>query len=127
MTKILEGKRVLVVEDEMLILMTIESALAELGCNEIRAAATVNAAQARLDSERFDLVLLDMNLNGQMSHAVADTLVLRDIPFAFSTGYSDIGIETRFRGRPVLTKPYCLSELTAVIAALLVPTTPMTA
>jgi CheY-like chemotaxis protein len=122
MNKILAGKRVLVVEDEMMVLINIEDALEDLGCDEIRAAATVNAAQALLASERFDLALLDMNLNGEMSHAVADTLILRAIPFAFSTGYSDIGIETRFRGLPVLTKPYSFSDLTNVIELLATPT-----
>ncbi len=123
MDKILAGKRVLVVEDEMMVLMTIEGALAELGCDEISAAATVDAAQALLGAERFDLALLDINLNGQMSHPVADTLVLRAIPFAFCTGYSDIGTESRFRGHPVLIKPYSYHELTAAIVELL-PATP---
>ena len=42
--KLLSGRRILVVEDEMLVLMTIESTLADLGCESVAAAATVDQA-----------------------------------------------------------------------------------
>lgn len=43
--KLLSGRRILVVEDEMLVLMTIESTLADLGCESVAAAATVDQAR----------------------------------------------------------------------------------
>ncbi len=46
MDKLLSGRRVLVVEDEMLVLFMIEDMLADLGCESVTAAATVNQALA---------------------------------------------------------------------------------
>lgn len=121
MHNLLSGRRVLVVEDEMMVLMNIEGALADLGCAAISAAATVDSALALLETERFDVAILDVNLGDQASFRVAEALALRSIAFVFSTGYGEHGIETRFRDRPVLRKPYSDRDLGAVLAHLLSP------
>ena len=54
MNKLLSGRRVLVVEDEMMMLMIIEDMLAELGCESVTAAATVDQALALIDTQVFD-------------------------------------------------------------------------
>ena len=102
-----------------MILMNIEGALADLGCEAVSAAATIDRALALVEAERFDLAMLDVNLDGQTSYLVADALALRSIPFVFSTGYSPRGVESRFRDRPVLTKPYSDKELAEALASLL--------
>ncbi len=61
----------------MMILMIIEDMLAELGCESVTAAATVGQALALIDAQVFDAAMLDMNLNGNKSHAVADALAAR--------------------------------------------------
>ena len=65
--KLLSGRRVLVVEDEMLVLMNIEDMLADLGCESVTAAATVDQAMALIEAQVFDAAMLDMNLNGTKS------------------------------------------------------------
>src|ERR1700722_15084314 len=87
MTKLLYGRRVLVVEDEMLVLMMTDGMLADLGCESIVSAATVDQALALIDGKALDAALLDMNLNGSKTHRVADALAAADVPFAFVTGY----------------------------------------
>jgi CheY-like chemotaxis protein len=77
MNKLLSGRRVLVVEDEMMVLMIIEDMLAELGCESVTAAGTVDQALALIDAQAFDAAMLDMNLNGNQSRAVADALAAR--------------------------------------------------
>jgi hypothetical protein len=57
MDKLLSGRRVLL--------------LADLGCESVTAAATVNQALAVIDAQIFDVAMLDMNLNGCNSYAVA--------------------------------------------------------
>ena len=84
--KLLAGRRVLVVEDELLVLMMIEDMLADLGCESVVAAATVEKALAAIDAQVIDLAMLDMNLNGNNSPAVAEALAARGIPFVYSTG-----------------------------------------
>ena len=88
MDKLLSGRRVLVVEDEMLILLMTEGMLADLGCESVTAAATVDQALALIDAQIFDAAILDMDLSGNKSHAVADALATHGVPFIFATGYS---------------------------------------
>lgn len=118
---LLTGRRILVVEDEMLVLMNIEMALEDLGCTAISVAATISEALALLDARGFDAAMLDVNLQGERSYPVAEALARRDIPFAFSTGYGDHGDRADFADRPVLRKPYLRRELVAVLGALVAP------
>jgi CheY-like chemotaxis protein len=115
MNKLLSDRRVLVVEDEMLILMIIEDMLADLGCESVTTAATVDQALALIDTQVFDLAMLDMNLGGNRSHAVADALAARDVPFVFSTGYSGRDLRDGHRDRPVLSKPFPYEQLFEVL------------
>jgi CheY-like chemotaxis protein len=116
----LAGRSILVVEDEMLVLMNIETALIDLGCT-ITSAGTVDIALAVLRNGSFDAAMLDVNLHGQKSYPVADVLARRGIPFVFSTGYGHHGDLPDFAGRPVLRKPYVRAQLVAVLSALLTP------
>ena len=119
MTGILAGRRILVVEDEMLVLINLEVALSDLGCSAISVAATVSQAFALLLERDFDLAILDLNLAGEKSYPIADALSERGIPFAFSTGCSDHGGRTDFDNRPTLQKPYMRARLEAVLGQLL--------
>ncbi|MGI8704969.1 MAG: response regulator [Sphingomicrobium sp.] len=114
--ELLSGKRVLVVEDEMLVAMQIEDMLSDLGCTSITSAATIETALQSIAANTFDLATLDLNLNGTRSFAVAEALSDRHIPFAFATGY---GPDARFGDRPVLNKPYGFFQLKKVISKLL--------
>ncbi|MFN3608828.1 MAG: response regulator [Hyphomonas sp.] len=119
MDSLLFGRRVLVVEDEMMILLNIEDMLADLGCATISSAGTVARALVLVDGEHFDLAMLDMNLSGQTSYPIADALAVHNVPFVFLTGYSDDRLAERFSNRPVLKKPYSARELGAALAKLL--------
>ena len=74
MDKLLSGRRVLIVEDEMLVLIMIEDMPADLGCKSVTSAATVEKALALINAQVFDVALLDMNLNGSDSHPLAEAL-----------------------------------------------------
>lgn len=84
--KLLCGRQVLVVEDEMLLLIMIEDMLADLGCKSVTSAATVDNALALIDAQAFDVALLDINLDGDDSHPVVEALSARGVPLAYSTG-----------------------------------------
>ncbi|MCW0000999.1 response regulator [Pararhizobium sp. YC-54] len=121
MDKFLSGRRVLVVEDEMLILIMIEDMLADLGCEDVNAAATTSQALALIEAQIFDVAMLDMNLNGNNSHAVAEALAARNVPFVFSTGYSGHEMRDGYRDRPVLKKPFMEKDLAEVLWCVLAP------
>jgi CheY-like chemotaxis protein len=121
MDNLLSGRRVLVLEDEMLVLMNIEDMLTDLGCEAVSAAATVTQALALIDAQAFDAALVDVNLNGISSYPVADVLAAHGVPFVFSTGYSGQSLEDGYGDRPVLRKPYRKADLAEVLTRLLRP------
>jgi CheY-like chemotaxis protein len=121
MDKLLTGRRILVIEDEMLIMLMIEDMLADLGCEAVTAAATADRALTAIAARPFDAAMLDMNLNGKDSLAVADALAVSRVPFAFCT--RNTGNDTRedHRNRPILRKPFREEDLAAVLQGLLSP------
>lgn len=121
MNKLLSGRHILVVEDEMMILMIIEDMLAELGCESVTTAATVHQALALIETQVFNAAMLDVNLNGNKTHDVADALAARSVPFVFSTGYSAVDMTDCYRDRPVLKKPFPYEDLVEVLTRLLPP------
>ena len=124
MTSPLSGRRVLVVEDEMMVAWLLEDMLADLGCAVVGPAARVNQALAMIDAEAIDVAVLDVNLNGQMSYPIADALAARGVPFVFSTGYDKDRLLDGYRTFPVLQKPFHRSELGDTLAKLLTPKEP---
>jgi CheY-like chemotaxis protein len=115
----LSGQRVFVVEDEMIVAWLIEDMLAELGCTVVGPATRVDEALKMLEITAIDLAVVDVNLNGQRSYPVVDALADRGVPFAFSTGYHVDSLPVRYRGFPLLRKPFGRSKLSETLAALL--------
>ena len=108
----LKGRRVLVVEDEMMIAMLVEDMLAELGCAVVGPAHALDAALELAASEvGLDVALLDVNLGGKPVFPVADALRLKGVPAIFSTGYGDAGLRDSDKGAPVLQKPFRAGDL----------------
>jgi DNA-binding response OmpR family regulator len=112
----LQGRRVLVVEDEVLIGMMLQDMLSDFGCEVvgpiIRLAPALEAAQR----EQVDFAILDVNLAGEAVFPVADALNSRKIPIVFSTGYGTSDLEGRYKEFPTLAKPYDVDELRRVLS-----------
>lgn len=115
---VLEGRRVLLVEDESLVAMMVEDMLLDLGC-EVVLAMRLDKAVALARTETFDVAVLDVNLGEGRSYPIADILFERCTPFLFATGYGLKGLETAYRGVPVLQKPYQAEPLEHLLRGLL--------
>ena len=115
----LSGRRVLVVEDEIIVSWLLQDMLADLGCEVVGPAGRVDQALAMIETEALDAVLLDLNLNGQMSYPVADALVARGVPFVFSTGHAKNRLLEAYQAFPVLQKPFHRLEVGDALANLL--------
>ena len=103
---VLRGRRVLLVEDEMLVAMEFEGLLQRQGCAVLGPAPTVDRALALLDHEQPDAALLDLNLNGEPATAVAVALKTRGVPFVLVTGYGEAqSSEPELQGAPRVDKP----------------------
>jgi CheY-like chemotaxis protein len=110
-----------VVEDEVLVAWMLEEMLAELECMVVGPAVRVSQALAMVGTEAIDLAILDVNLNGEKSYAVADALAARRVPFVFSTGYAADSMPEKYRSSLTLQKPYSQSDLSAALTRLLAP------
>jgi CheY-like chemotaxis protein len=104
-------KRILVVEDELMIRMLLEDMLGELGYTITATAARLDEALEAARNADFDIAILDVNLNGQPISPVADALAARGMPFVFATGYGERGLPDTYRDRPTLKKPFQLDGL----------------
>jgi len=120
--EIWRGKRVLLVEDQAMVAMMIEDMLGELDCTVVATASRLEKALQLADSLDIDVAILDINLNGDVSYQVADSLARRLIPFVFSTGYGAASLPERFRASPALSKPFQPAALAQAIASVLCQT-----
>lgn len=107
MSDALKGRRVLVVEDESLVAMLLETILEDLGCIPVGPVSTVNEGLEKARDEAvLDLALLDVNVAGREVFPVADALAARGVPVVFSTGYGEAGLPEKWRGAQALQKPF---------------------
>lgn len=117
----LAGYRVLLVEDEMLVAMSIEDALTEAGCEVVGPAGTVDRALALLEGGGFDAAVLDMNLNGRSGVPVADALARNGVPFLVLSGYGTAAVSGSHPHAPVLSKPFVPGKLIDTLKRLVEP------
>ena len=115
----LRGLRVLVVEDEFLVALELETMLRGLGAEVIGPLGGLDRAVACARQEALDLALLDVNVGGRLVTPVAEALAARAIPFVFCTGYGAASLPGRYVAVPIVMKPCQLHELThALLSAL---------
>ena len=117
----LSGKRVLVVEDEILIAMEIAAIFEEAGVEVIGPANTIDQAQALLaqHARNLDAAVLDLNVAGASIDTVIAVLKERGVPYACMTGYtsgdgSGLGADV-----PVIRKPFPPEQMLAAVRTLL--------
>jgi CheY-like chemotaxis protein len=113
---VLLGRRVLVVEDDLMIAMLVEDMLTDLGCAVVGPANGLTQGQALADAEaKLDAALLDVNLGQDTVFPLADQLRARGVPLIFSTGYGDGALREADRVFPILRKPYRASDVAAAL------------
>jgi CheY-like chemotaxis protein len=111
------GKRILVVEDELMIRMLLQDMLADLGHTLAGEAGRIDEAMALAKDGDFDVAILDVNLNGQPISPVVEVLIARGLPFVFATGYGQRGVPEPYRNTPTLQKPFQVDALAQAIEA----------
>lgn len=115
----LEGRRVLVVEDEFLVAMLLETALEDQQCSVVGPFGRLSAALDAAHEETVDLALLDVNLAGEKVFPVAERLAERGIPFLLLSGYGDHALPSDKAHWPVFMKPFKIAELVTKMESLL--------
>jgi len=119
---LLEGRKILVVEDEGPIALNLANAVAQAGGIVIGPTATVAASFALMADHTLDGALLDIRLRGETSFPLADVLAVLDIPFVFVSGLSSALMPYPHRDRPLFDKPYDARDVIVTLARLVEPT-----
>ena len=114
----LRGRRMIMIEDEALVLMELESSLTDAGCEIVGTAGTLEDARVLCAHAECEAALLDANLGGHSVDELAAILTRRNIPFAFVTGYGRESLPQGFKDAVVLKKPYAQADLIAVAESL---------
>lgn len=121
MTAMLDGVRVLVVEDEYLVAILIEEILESAGCVVSGPISRLPEALDAVDHDDFDAAVLDVNLAGERIDPVAEALSRRNVPFVFVTGYGEGVLPREFAERPRLCKPFRMAELLGALSNIVKP------
>lgn len=101
----LQGKRILIVEDEYFIAAGLRDTLQDMQADVVGPIGRLDEALAMAD-EAIDLALLDVNLGGAKVFPVADRLSERSVPYILVTGYDDWALPSGYRDAPRVTKPF---------------------
>nr|WP_225190528.1 response regulator [Bradyrhizobium sp. IC4059] len=93
-----DAPRILVVEDEYLIALELETQLTTAGYRVIGPASDVDGALELLNASRPDAAILDVNLAGEWVTPVAQALKAMSVPYILASGY----IAADFEAHPIL-------------------------
>lgn len=111
----LKGRRLMIVEDQAIIAMDVQTTLSELGAEFVAWANGLTQGRNLLETEGpFDLALLDLQLGSENGTDLLGELDDRAIPVVLTSGY--LAGEKHLRDRAMLEKPY---EQAALIATIL--------
>ena len=112
--------KILIVEDEAILAMSIKRVLANLGYHVFRPVSTGEEAVQKAKQEKPDLVILDVLLGGKMDgFEVANYLRSRyDISIIFMSGFQEEELSHKIKtmGSPILlVKPFDPDDLKLAI------------
>src|SRR5262245_36651227 len=87
--KALQGRRILIAEDESLIALQMEGVLGDLGCEVVGPVSRVEDVHGHIETSSLDGALLDVNLRGQQIFGVLPKIIEHRIPLIITSGYDD--------------------------------------
>lgn len=111
------GFRVLVVEDDPLVSMTLEDMLLTLGAEVVGPARTLEEGFGLLEQPEVQLAILDVSLGREPVYPLAEALQDRGVPLIFTTGYDHLQGGERFAKSRILPKPYTTASLAQALQA----------
>jgi DNA-binding response OmpR family regulator len=111
----LEGRKILIVEDDYMVAQLLTDMLEEAGAQVVGPFGWLEEALrvANDEAATFDSAILDVDLHGKQSYPVADALAARNVKVIFCTGYDGGGVAEDYRSYPHCTKPFGMQALLA--------------
>lgn len=111
----MNDKRILLVEDEFLVGLNIQTILSEAGFDVSGPALNIKQALKLIDEYVFDAAVLDVNLGGIFSDEIASSLIALEVPFMLLTGYDRANLPDELSSAPLMEKPFDGDELVEMI------------
>ncbi|WP_233859954.1 response regulator [Paraburkholderia sp. HD33-4] len=103
----LDGRKILVVEDDYLVALALADMLQAAGAEVIGPISEIEEALSFVEEGKdVDAAILDVDLHGQKSYPVAQALAARHIRVVFATGYGEEAVDQAWRAYPRLQKPF---------------------
>ena len=113
----LKGRRVMVLEDDVLIAMDMEDFLLGQGCEVVGPLSNVEAALEQVDTAQLDGAVVDLNLRGELSVPVIEALKSRGVPVVVCSGYAELtGVQEMLKDVPMVPKPCDFNALSRILA-----------
>lgn len=113
------GRRLLLVEDELLIALDLQRIVEQLGSTVVGPVGSIRGALQILSNTRPDAALLDVNLREGRVLPVAQACQDQSIPFALVTGYGRLELEEPLlQSAPRVYKPFDSDAIRNVLATM---------
>lgn len=109
-------KSVLVVEDDALITMMLNTILRDAGAAHVASASSVSAVVAALEAEFFDIAIFDRRICDGLSDNAAVLALSKGTAVVIASGSSSTDLPNSLKTVPVVTKPFDSAELFRTIA-----------
>jgi CheY-like chemotaxis protein len=117
-----DSARILIVEDEFLVAMSIEETVRNLGHEVVGPVGELPSAMRLAEREALSGAILDVHLqHGERVYPVVKILRRRGVPLVLTTAYRDTEIDPDCAGEMLLRKPFDQAELEQFIARLVHP------
>jgi CheY-like chemotaxis protein len=122
LSSVLDGKNILVVEDEALVAAELNLDLLDHGAQVVGPVGTLSETLSLLErTNDISAAILDVRLSDAEVYPAVDILVERNVPVVFHTGHAAAGeIQKRFPDAKVCLKPQRTMELVSLVAGMLI-------
>jgi DNA-binding NarL/FixJ family response regulator len=114
-SNLLQGARLLIVEDEYLLAREMADYFEDIGAEIVGPVGTVEQALALIASSPIQIAVLDVNLRDERVYPVANDLTSKKIPFVFASGYGSELEPDAYAGAPRCVKPIEFAVLAKIL------------
>ena len=116
MPKTEEPIRVLILEDNPVISMSLEAIIEDVAPAIVTVSASLAAAE-KVVEQQFDLALLDIELTNGKTYEIARALDKKQVPVAFVTSHPKDRVPDEFRRFTLIAKPFTAAQIEQAILA----------
>lgn len=115
MAELLKGQRILIVEDNYIMALDLSQMVEDLGGAVVGPIGRLVEGLELAQADGLTAAILDVNLDGENTYALADELLAAHIPVIFATGYDPKMLPERFAQLPRISKPFTTRSVESAV------------